>query len=45
MTWYRVEMADQVVSQRTPLTPLQKKILALMGFSEDLYSPPSLSGG
>jgi len=45
MTWYRVEMADQVVSQRTPLTPLQKKILALMGFSEELYSPPSLKGG
>ena len=45
MTWYRVEGADQVLSQSTPLTPLQKKILALMGFSEEIYSPPSLRGG
>jgi transposase len=45
MTWYRVETADQMVYQSTSLTPLQKKILALMGFSEEIYSPPSLSGG
>lgn len=45
ITWYRYAAAGQVAYQVTPLTPLQRRILALLGLPESIYEPPSWAGG
>lgn len=36
LTW--VEVAGQVVELRSPLTPLQERLLQLLGFSSEIYA-------
>lgn len=45
VTLYGYQRAEQVAYQITPLTPLQRRILALMGLPESIYRPPSSPGG
>ena len=45
ITLYRAQTGGHLVSQVTPLTPLQRRILALMGVPERIYLPPSRAGG
>jgi len=45
ITLYRFSVAGKVVYHMTPLTPLQQRILALMGLPESIYRPPSRAGG
>ena len=45
LTLYRYQTVGQGVYQMSPLTPLQRRILALMGLPESIYGPPSGAGG
>ena len=42
---YHYQAAGQLLYQMTPLTPLQRRILALMRLPENIYLPSPSAGG